>query len=274
MNNQKVIQLENVVKKFKKTTLLEGINLSIYKGQSVALVGHNGVGKSTLLRIIAGLSSIEGGKVIYDEKLLFHYVPEQFPRSNLTVMMYLDLMSRIDGFDKNERQELIQTFLADFFMSHMADTPLNFLSKGSLQKVGVIQALLSTPDVLLLDEPLSGQDAKSQRVFIQKMKDLLADGMTILMSCHEKYLMNEIADMIVEIKDGQIEVGGVEKVEVADEFVLTFVDEKGDLNLPQLDYPVDRKEHSIRIYVDVSRTDEVISAMMACGWSLRGMAHV
>ena len=274
INNQVIIQLENVTKKFKKTTLLDGIDLSICKGQSVALVGHNGVGKSTLLKIIAGLSRTSAGKITYHDKLLFHYVPEQFPRSNLTVMAYLDLVSRIDGFDKNERHERIHTLLTAFFMIQMADTPLNFLSKGSLQKVGVIQALLVKPDVLLLDEPLSGQDANSQRVFIQKMKELLAEGMTILMSCHEKYLMNEISDTIIEIRDGQLEVTKAEKVTIADEFMLIFMDEKGDLTMPPLDYPVDKKENSVKMYVGAANTDAVIALMMKHGWSLRGMKHV
>jgi len=273
MNNQIIIQLENVTKKFKKTTILENITLQIHQGQSIALVGHNGVGKSTLLRIIAKLTAINSGKITYNKPLLFHYVPEQFPRNNLTVREYLDLFCRIDNHDKEVRQARIEAFLADFFMSHMAETPLNYLSKGSLQKVGVIQALLTTPDVLLLDEPLSGQDTKSQRVFIQKIKDLLANGMTIIMSCHEPYLMNEISDTIVEINDRQLQVTQHQKQEIKQEFILTFTDEKGDLELPNLNVPMDKEEHHIKLYVEIDHTDEIIQLMMQHGWSLRGMHH-
>jgi len=289
MNSKSIIQLENVTKKFKKKPILENINLTIYQGQSIALTGHNGVGKSTLLKIIAKLIKVDSGNINYLDPLLFHYVPEQFPRNNLTVKEYLTLICRLDDHSKQVTEEKIKAFLGDFFMTHMADTPLNYLSKGSLQKVGVIQALITTPDVLLLDEPLSGQDAKSQRVFIQKMKDLLADGMTIIMSCHEPYLINEISDTVIEINDRQISVKTYEKQVVKEVFVLTFVNEKGDFVVPELDIPTelnvptefniplelnvpwDQENQHLKLYVPPLRTDEIIQQMMSYGWSLREM---
>jgi len=271
-NDEVIIQLVDVTKKFKKTTILKSINLSISKGQSVALIGNNGVGKSTLLKIIARLSSVEG-KVEYSDELLFHYVPEHFARCNLSVMQYLGLVGRIDGMDEDERGERIGSFLKDFFMEQMAQTPLDYLSKGSLQKVAVIQALLSTPDVLLLDEPLSGQDANSQRVFVQKMKELLASGVTIVMSCHEPYLMNEISDTVIEIKDQKIEIVQYVKYETSKEYALVFVDEKGGLEVPKLDIPINKTDTKVKMYVDEVNADEMISLMMKSGWSLRSMSH-
>jgi len=188
-------------------------------------------------------------------------------------MQYLDLVGRIDEMGSNTRRERIETLLKDFFMEQMTDTPLNYLSKGSLQKVNVIQALLRTPDVLLLDEPLSGQDANSQRVFIAKMNDLLARGVTIIMSCHEKYLMNEISDTIIEIKDQKIEVVQHKKDEISERYVLVFTDEKGGLVLPKFGFPMNRDDHLIKLYVDQGHTDEVIGEMMTHGWSLRSMYH-
>jgi len=273
LKDEVIIELENVTKKFKKTSLLKDINLSIYKGQSVALIGNNGVGKSTLLKIIANLSSIESGKVTYNDHLSFRYVPEQFPRSNLTTMQYLNLMGRIDEIDSNERYERIKSLLKDFFMEHMIDTPLAYLSKGSLQKVGVIQALLTTPDVLLLDEPLSGQDANSQRVFIKKIKALLARGTTIIMSCHEQYLINEISDTIIEIKKKQIEVAHYKKREISKEYILIFTEEKDGLELPKLDVPINKVGKEVKMYVNEINTNEVISLMINNGWSLRSMYH-
>jgi len=272
-NGEVIIQLENVTKKFNGASILKDINLNISKGQSIALVGNNGVGKSTLLKIIARLSSIQSGKVTYNRELLFHYVPEHFPRTNLTVVQYLSLMTRIDEIDKKDTQNVINIYLKDFFMEHMADTPLLYLSKGSLQKVGVIQALLVIPDVLLLDEPLSGQDVKSQRFFIEKMKNLLANGMTIIMSCHERYLMDEISDIVVEIKNKQIEMIVHKKGEIGTRFILIFMDEIGGLTLPTLTFPVDVNENKVEMFVGENKTNEVISLMINHGWSLRGMRH-
>jgi len=273
MSSDALIKLTDITKKFGKTVLFKDVNFSIYKGQSVALVGNNGVGKSTLLKMISGLSSVTAGNITYTSDLLFHYVPEHFPRSKLSVVQYLELMSRIDDIAPDVRQGRIESLLKDFFMVHMAETPLNYLSKGSLQKVGVIQALLTPPDILLLDEPLSGQDANSQHVFIAKMKDLLATGVTIIMSCHEKYLVNEISDTVIEIKNQQIEVMQHEKYETSERYVLVFIDEKGGLVLPEFDFPVDSTDKMVKMYVDGSHTDEVIQMMMNNGWSLRSMYH-
>jgi len=272
-NGEVIIQLENVTKKFNKKPLLTDINLTIDKGQSIALTGNNGVGKSTLLKIIANLSSIQNGKVTYTRKLLFNYIHEHFPRTNLTIVQYLSLMARIDEINKKDIQKIINTYLKEFYMEHMSDTPLLYLSKGSLQKVSVIQSLLVMPDVLLLDEPLSGLDIKSQRVFIKKMKELKTFGVTIIMSCHEKYLMNEISDVVVEIQNGQIETTVHKKDEVGTIFILTFIDEVGGLTLPPLAFPIDETENKVGVYVDEDRTNEVVSLMISQGWSLRGMHH-
>ena len=271
MNVEELIRLTNVTKKFKKTAILENINFSVYKGSSIALTGNNGVGKSTLLKMIANLSSVTAGSIVYNGDYLFHYVPEHFPRSKLTVLQYLELMSQIDGILPDARHRRIESLLQDFFMEQMIATPLCYLSKGSLQKVGVIQALLVTPDILLLDEPLSGQDANSQLVFIAKMKDLLAIGVTIIMSCHEKDLVNEISDTVIEIKNKKIEILQYEKYETFERYALVFADEKGGLILPELDFPVKRVDGVVKMHVETGHTDEVISMMMNNGWSLRSM---
>ena len=273
MKNETIIQLKNVTKAFNKAPLLKDINLTITRGQSIALTGSNGIGKSTLLKIIAKLSAVQGGKVIHHKDLIFRYVPEKFPVSNLTVTQYLGLMGGIDGLAGESLKTRLDSFLADFFMTHMANTPLAYLSKGSLQKVGVIQALLITPDVLLLDEPLSGQDAKSQRVFIGKIKALMESGMTIIMSCHEPYLISEIADTVIEIENQDLEVVQYERRAPSKEYQLVFVDEVGGLELPELPVPIDTSGDQVTMYVNEAKTDEIIALMLKSGWSLRRMNH-
>ena len=86
----------------------------------------------------------------------------------------------------------------------MIHIKMKYLSKGTLQKVGVMQALLSKPDVLLLDEPLSGQDIDSQKVFIKKMNELRHDNVTIIMSCHEPDLIERISDTVYCVDKGKI----------------------------------------------------------------------
>ncbi len=85
---------------------------------------------------------------------------------------------------------------------------MKYLSKGTLQKVGVIQALLKIPDILILDEPLSGQDVQSQEMFVKLMKELNQGGMTLVMACHEKYLVEQLAQEVYQIDQGCIKMQG------------------------------------------------------------------
>ena len=84
-----MITLDNIVKQYNKKMVLNGISMTIEQGQSIAFTGHNGCGKSTLLKIISGLVRPTSGKVEYERPFLFHYVPEHFPKMNLTAEQYL-----------------------------------------------------------------------------------------------------------------------------------------------------------------------------------------
>ena len=106
-----LILLSNISKSYE---ILNGIDLSVKENQSVAFIGHNGSGKSTLLKIIAGLINASDGSLIYSRKLLFHYVPEQFPKINLTVFQYLKRMCEIDGLVREK--ERIESISEDFFL--------------------------------------------------------------------------------------------------------------------------------------------------------------
>lgn len=197
----KIITLENVTKSYHGKTILDGISHDFFGGESVAFAGHNGCGKSTLLKIIAGLVRINKGSVNYSKKVRFSYVPEKFPGLDITMISYLKSVAAMEGTPLSKVNDLIE----EFFLDKMVYTKMSNMSKGSLQKVGVIQALMAPHDIMLLDEPLSGQDAQSQEVFISKVNELKSQGVTIFMSCHEKKLMDELSDKIYTIKQGKLE---------------------------------------------------------------------
>lgn len=199
-----LITLEQISKTYHGVTILNRIDLSIRQGQSIALTGHNGSGKSTLLKTAAGLVRPDSGRVRYGRNLLFGYVPEHFPKMNLTAAQYLKSMGKISGLSGYEIEKRCRVLLADFFLTELADVPMKHLSKGSLQKVGAIQAFLKQPDILLLDEPLSGQDTDSQRVFIKKVNELRERGVTVLMSCHEQALIDALSGQSYRIESGKL----------------------------------------------------------------------
>ena len=268
---EEIIRLQNFTKKFGKILIFDNVNLSIYKGQSISFIGNNGVGKSTMLKLIAKLSTPTSGSVHYLEDLVVHYVPEHFPRTKLTVMQYLKLMGRIDGLSTEECEAKIITLLKDFFMEKMAHIPLKHLSKGTLQKVGVIQALLITPDILLLDEPLSGQDIDSQRIFIKKMKELLSKKVTLIMSCHEKYLTEELSDTVFEVSNRYIQLIESKEMIFVEKYYLIFIDEGGKAILPNIECEIEQLGNTVKLYVDSQKTNEIIKLMMNHHWVLRGM---
>ena len=198
--NEEIITLENVTKIYDGKHVIDNVSHIFTKGESIAFLGHNGCGKSTMLKLLAGIISISSGHLLYQKKLRFSYVPEKFPGMEITLINYLQGIAKMEKVDFSEVNKLI----GDFFLDSMIKTRLDRLSKGSLQKVGVIQAILAPKDVILLDEPLSGQDADSQRIFLTKMNELRENGVTIFMACHEKMLINELADKAYTLENGKL----------------------------------------------------------------------
>ncbi|MCD2492893.1 ABC transporter ATP-binding protein [Lacrimispora sp. NSJ-141] len=270
-----IIALNTVSKIYDKKTVLKDVTFSVQRGQSIAFTGHNGSGKSTLLKLIARLVTPSGGTLISKSGLLFHYIPEHFPKSSLTARQYLRHMGSIDGLNKDILKEQEDKLSEDFFIHGMLDVPMKHLSKGTLQKVGVIQALLKKPDVLLLDEPLSGQDIESQAVFIRKVKELHSEGVTLLMSCHEPHLTTRISDLVFEIEGGIVRTADKEPSILQKNYILLF-DGAPQAQVPPGISPytvMDRTDQKGRLKISASEqeSDRLLPLMLEKGWKLREM---
>lgn len=271
---EEIVRLENITKIYSKKRLFENINLTVKRGTSIALMGHNGAGKSTLLKIISGLTSFNSGKIIHNGRIKFNYIPEHFPKLNISAKQYIECMGRIENIPLKELKHKYEELFHNFHIDTMLDIPIKHLSKGSLQKVSVIQAFLQKPDVLLLDEPLSGQDIQSQRYFIQYVNQLKAQGVAIVMSCHEIFLINQLSDNVYMIDDCNLNPVNADHVAEENFDILCF-DNSKNRKVPEkfLEYinKIEYDEFIIRLIVENKKSNIILFKMLEEGFLLRSM---
>ena len=213
MSNQVIIK--DAVKRYGDFTALNGVSLDIREGEFFTLLGPSGCGKTTLLRMIAGFNSIEGGDFCFGEKRI-NDVPAHkrdigmvfqnyaiFPHLTVKENVAYGLKARKVGKEETERRvaealELVQ-------ISHLADRKPNELSGGQQQRVALARAFVIEPSVLLMDEPLSNLDAKlrvQMRSVIKKLQRRL--GITTIYVTHDQEEALAISDRIAVMKDGHI----------------------------------------------------------------------
>ncbi|MCR5250212.1 MAG: ABC transporter ATP-binding protein [Lachnospiraceae bacterium] len=255
-----IISFENVTKTYDGKNVIDHVSHEFYRGESVAFIGHNGCGKSTMLKLLGGLIFASSGKIHRQKKTRFSYVPEKFPGMLIPMLDYLKRIADMEGVEQSEVRRLI----GEFFLEGMIHARLNELSKGSLQKVGVIQALLAPCDIILLDEPLSGQDAASQEVFILKVNELRGKGVTVFMSCHEKKLVDELSDRVYAIEQGKPADVKEERESI---FAVTVRKKEGMRVWP------DMKDAGNKYLLRVREADvkETVLRLFEEGWELAGV---
>jgi len=200
-----LVELRGIQKKYGKSLILDNIDLSIPEGEALAIVGGNGTGKSTLLKIIAGFISPTAGTIQRKEHIQIGYVPEHFPEGiRFTLEDYLFHLGHIHGLSTKYVKDKIPLLLQSFHLHHARHSVVRNFSKGMKQKTGIMQALLTDVHLLILDEPLSGLDPNSQQELEHILLSLKQQGISILFTCHEKQLLENFADRIVTLTNHTI----------------------------------------------------------------------
>lgn len=198
-----IVNLKSVSKVSNGYPVLQQINLKISKGEAIAIIGHNGSGKSSLLKLIAGIYEPSNGYV-ERRQVKIGYVPEHFPEGvRFTIEEYLLLTGKMSKHQPSELRKKISDYADIFSISSYLQTPLRRCSKGTKQKVGIIQSLLQEPSLLLLDEPITGLDQASQQELMNLLRTINGDK-TIVFSAHESVLVDELADRMIEIEKGRM----------------------------------------------------------------------
>ena len=213
------ISVKDAVKRYGNNTVIPDLNLEIGDGELFTLLGPSGCGKTTLLRMIAGFNSIEGGDIFFNEKRINDMDPSKrnigmvfqnyaiFPNLSVRDNVAFGLKNR--KVDKAEIKKRTDEFLNLMQIMQYADRMPNQLSGGQQQRIALARALVISPDVLLMDEPLSNLDAKlrvSMRSEISKLHRQL--GSTTIYVTHDQVEAMTMADRIVIMKDGVIQQVG------------------------------------------------------------------
>lgn len=219
MNNTPVITLRSLHKSYGSTLVLKGIDLSVEAGQVVGYIGPNGAGKSTTIKILIGMlpdfsgeATVLGMDVKTDSlaiKRRIGYVPENAALyDTLTPMEYLQFIGQLYELDHAHIERKATDLLRLFQLADHAGARMTTFSKGMRQKVLLISGLLHNPDVIFLDEPLSGLDANAVVLVKEIIRQLANSGKTIFYSSHIMDVVEKISDRIIIINQGQIIADG------------------------------------------------------------------
>jgi glutamate transport system ATP-binding protein len=215
----RLVELLGVRKSFGDNVVLDGIDLTIDRGEVIVIAGPSGSGKSTMLRCINGLETIDGGDVRFDGQSvsgagkavnrLRAEIGMVFQSFNLfahkTVMQNVTLAPiEVKGLSKADARERGRKLLERVGIAQKADDYPADLSGGQQQRVAIARALAMEPKLMLFDEPTSALDPEMIREVLDVMRDLARDGMTMAVVTHEMGFAREVCDRIVFIDDGQI----------------------------------------------------------------------
>jgi ABC-2 type transport system ATP-binding protein len=213
------VKLTSVSKRYGDITAVDYLDLEVKKGEIFGLLGPNGSGKSTTLKMILGLVKPDSGSVnvlginVEDDpvavKRKVGYVPES-PRvyEFLTGLEFLDFTGDIFEMRMEEKKKRVEEFLKALDLEGREGDMISSYSEGMKQKVVIISAIMHRPELLLLDEPLSGLDPKSARIVKDLLREMASQGVTTIMSTHVLEIAQAMCDRIAIMYDGRLSALG------------------------------------------------------------------
>lgn len=211
-----MVKLEHVIKRYHDVVAVDDLNMEVQKGEIVGVIGHNGAGKSTTLKMIAGLITPTSGLVqvwghnihkdSFQAKRQIGYLPEDSPLyENMTARQYLLFFAQLYKIPRQVALERIDSLLESLKLAQK-DKLTGEFSKGMKRKTAIARALLHDPRLLILDEPSSGLDPLTSFFIINYLKTLKHEGKTILLSAHNLFHVEHVCDRVAVIKNGKLVV--------------------------------------------------------------------
>ncbi len=209
-----MIQVENLVKRYVDTAAVDGVSFQVARGETVGLLGPNGAGKSTTMRILTGyLSATEGvvriaGQDVFEDPVAARrhigYMPENVPLyPEMRVVEYLRYRAGLKGVPRAQRRKRVDEVMERCWLAERARSLVGHLSKGYRQRVGLADALVGNPDLLILDEPTIGLDP-TQILQVRELIRALGKEHTILLSSHILPEVEAVCSRVIIIHRGRI----------------------------------------------------------------------
>ena len=276
-----ILELKNIEKSFGEKKVLTGVSFKAEGGKAFGLLGRNGAGKTTSIRILMDVFPANSGEVLIDGKPIDYskvgigYLPEErglYPKK--IIIDQLTYFAELKGMSRKEAVESIDYWLERLGMTEYRNKKLETLSKGNQQKIQLITALAHDPDIVILDEPFSGLDPVNAMLLKDVVKEQIAKGKIVLFSSHQMSYIEEFCDSIAILNNGVVALHGdlhdikrdyprdrlVVKTETPDAIIADFgasctVVDNGDLMI-RLGSPSEKKATMTRL-VENYDVDEV-----------------
>lgn len=276
-----ILELKNIEKSFGEKKVLTGVSFKAEGGKAFGLLGRNGAGKTTSIRILMDVFPANSGEVLIDgqpidyNKIGIGYLPEErglYPKK--VIIDQLTYFAELKGMSRKAAVQSIDYWLERLGMTEYRNKKLETLSKGNQQKIQLITALAHDPDIIILDEPFSGLDPVNAMLLKDVVKEQIAKGKIVLFSSHQMSYIEEFCDSIAILNNGVVALHGdlhdikrdyprdrlVVKTETPDAIIADFgssctVMDNGDLMI-RLGSPSEKKATMTRL-VENYDIDEV-----------------
>jgi ABC-2 type transport system ATP-binding protein len=202
-----VIQISNITKRFHSLVALRDISMRIPRGEVLGVLGPNGAGKTTLFKLVAGFLFPDEGHISATTRAwpTIGYKPERllFP-NHLRVRQYLEMVAELSNVSGVQSRRLVGASLERVSLGYAAEKRIKDCSKGMRQRLGLAQAMIGDPPLLLLDEPSNGLDPEGQEDICRQIKALHASGKTIMLASHQLHEVTQVCTQLIILNRGTI----------------------------------------------------------------------
>lgn len=211
-----MLKADSLVRSYGDFKAVDNVSFTIESGQIVGLLGHNGAGKTTIMKMLTGYLEPDSGSVSLDDKPIeddlnqfqagLGYLPESLPvYQDMLVLDYLDYCAELKGITGDDKLSEVKRVIHETGIQEKLESPISELSRGFKQRVGVAQAILGKPKLLILDEPTNGLDP-SQTEQMRKLILDISKKATVILSTHVMQEVDAICDRVLILKSGRLAV--------------------------------------------------------------------